>query len=282
MSDQKVEFHTKAGFFFIFTFSWSLVFWFLTVISGGIRVFPGSILQYFGGAGPVVAALAITHFFEPRTKRREFWARTFDPRRIPARWLLAALIVHPAILLFAAAVDKALGGEIQLKIAGLNSPVAWINLVFFVFIFGPLPEEMGWRGVGYERLRVRRNAIEASLFLGIAWALWHVPLFLIEGTFQQQLGFGSGRFWIFLLSNVPLTILITWVYIHTERSILSAALMHFSGNIVGALLVKSSRLALIELAGLTLVAIVIIAMTGLRPEDSLQSATDKAASPPRT
>ena len=167
------------------------------------------------------------------------------------------------ILLVATVTDIALGGTLQMKTDSLTSLGSILNLVFFVFVFGPLPEEMGWRGVGYDRLQRQTNALAASLILGVAWAAWHIPLFLIEGTFQNQLGFGSFRFWVFLASNIPLTVIITWVYNHTNRSILSAALVHFSGNIIGAILTKTDQLAFLELLGLTIVAVFIIARSGV-------------------
>jgi membrane protease YdiL (CAAX protease family) len=107
------------------------------------------------------------------------------------------------------------------------------------------------------------NALAASLLLGVAWAAWHIPLFFIEGTFQNRLGLGSLRFWVFLASNIPLTVLMTWVYNHTKKSTLSAVFVHFSGNMVGAILAKTDRLALLELIGLTLAAIVLVARFGV-------------------
>ena len=263
MENDSYQPRTKALSFFLFTFGWSLVFWFLTVVLGGIDQFPGSILQYVGGAGPLIAALILTHFFERPPAQKDFWSRTFDPRRIPPRWILAALLIHPVILLVVTAVDIALGGTLQMKTDSLTSLGAVINLVFFVFVFGPLPEEMGWRGIGYDRLQRQMNALAASLILGTVWAAWHIPLFLIDGTFQNQLGFGSFRFWVFLASNIPLTVIITWVYNHTNRSILSAALVHFSGNIIGAILTKTDQLAFLELLGLTIAAVFIIARFGV-------------------
>jgi len=263
LTTQLHKLRTSAVFFFLFTFGWSLVFWFLTVALGGINQFPGSILQYVGGAGPLIAALTLTHFFENSSIQKDYWSRTFDPRRIPWRWILAAFLIHPAILFVSIAVDSALGGTMQWKTANLTSLGAIINLVFFVFVLGPLPEEMGWRGVGYDRLQQKTNPLVASLILGVAWAAWHIPLFLIEDTFQNRLGFGSFRFWVFLASNIPLTVIITFVYNHTKTSILSAAIVHFSGNIIGAILTKTDQLAFIELIGLTIAALFIIARYGV-------------------
>lgn len=262
MEAETIQPRTKAGLFFIIAFGWSLAFWGLTVVLGGIDNFPGSILQYVGGAGPLVSALIITHLFEKPPIQKDFWNRTFNPKRIPWRWGIIALITHPAIILVSIGVDLILGGEAQIQSTNLTDIGAIISLVFFVFVFGPLPEEMGWRGVGYDRLQRHVNALTASLILGVAWAAWHIPLFLIDGTFQNQLGFGSYRFWIFLASNIPLTVIMTWVYNHTNRSILSAVLVHFSGNIIGAIITKSNRLALLELIGLSLIASIIVIMFG--------------------
>lgn len=259
---EKPQPRTKSGLFFVIAFGWSFIFWFLTVLLGGINQFPGSILQYFGGAGPLVSALIITHFFENSEGQKDFWNRVFNLKRIPWRWGMAALIIHPLIIFTAIFLDLSFGGRLQIQASNLTDPLALVSLVFFVFVFGPLPEEMGWRGVGYDRLEGRMNPLAASLLLGVAWSAWHIPLFLIEGTFQHQLGFGSFRFWVFMASNIPLTVLITWVYNHTNRSIMAAVLVHFSGNIIGALVPKTDRLALLELIGLILVAVVLIVRYG--------------------
>ena len=275
MTNEVLPLRTKAGLFFSLTFGWSLFFWFLTVTLGGIDQFPGSILQYVGGAGPLVAALILIHGFENRTVQRDFWSRTFNPRRIPWRWALVALSIHPIILFVSIAVDLAMGGKLQMQATKLTGLSSVISLVFFVFVFGPLPEEMGWRGVGYDRLQRQMNGLSASLILGVAWTAWHIPLFLIDGTFQNQLGFGSFRFWVFLASNIPLTIIITWVYNHTRRSTLSAVLVHFSGNMIGAMLTKTDRLAFLELLGLTLVAIIIVARAGANLENERRNNISK-------
>ena len=170
----------------------------------------------------------------------------------------------PALVALAFAADVALGGSLPPFPRQLGSVSAALGLVFFVFWFGPLPEEIGWRGFSLDRLQARRTALQASLVLGAIWALWHVPLFLIPGTFQAGLRLGSPRSWIFLASLVPLSILITWVYNNTERSTLSAVLVHFSGNLSGALLSKTDRVAALELVFLSLAAALVAFVWGTR------------------
>jgi membrane protease YdiL (CAAX protease family) len=87
-----------------------------------------------------------------------------------------------------------------------------------------------------------------------------------NSEFGPKAQFDSLRFWVFLASNIPLTILITWVYNHTEKSTLSAVFVHFAGNMIGAILAKTDRLALLELIGLTLVALILVARSGVALE----------------
>lgn len=255
---------TGAGIFFAFTFGWSILFWSLTIILGGIEQFPGSILMYAGGAGPIVAALVLVHVFEPLDIQRDFWVRTFDPRRMTWLWLAASLLLHPLLIAVAIAAEVGLGGELVLNTAQASTLAGLASLVFFVFVFGPLPEEMGWRGVALDRLQSRMSPLAASLILGVAWSCWHIPLFFIDGTFQSQLGVFSFRFWVFMLDMIPLTIIMHWIYNNTNRSTLSAVLVHFSGNMCGALLIKSDRLSLLELVCLSVVALIILVQTRAR------------------
>ena len=98
------------------------------------------------------------------------------------------------------------------------------------FIGGPLGEELGWRGFALDRLQNGWNALVASLILGIIRAAWHFPLFYIKGTPQQGMGLGTFLFWLCILQVVSLSVLTTWVYNNTHRSILSAVFMHFMFN----------------------------------------------------
>jgi len=100
----------------------------------------------------------------------------------------------------------------------------------------------GWRGYALDGLQARRTALAASLVLGFAWALWHLPLFLVKGTWQaEQIGLGTERFWLYLGTMVMEAVLYTWIYNNTGRSTPSAILFHFVGNAFGELFALSGR-----------------------------------------
>lgn len=93
-----------------------------------------------------------------------------------------------------------------------------------LLILGPLSEEIGWRGYALGRLQTKWNALPASLIVGLVWALWHLPLFMMVGTSQHELGIPFIGFLVGFMAN---SILYTLLYNNTKQSIWSAILLHW-------------------------------------------------------
>ena len=93
-----------------------------------------------------------------------------------------------------------------------------------LLILGPLSEEIGWRGYTLERLQTRWNALSSSLIIGLVWALWHLPLFMMVGTSQRESGI---PFIGFLINLMASSVLYTWLYNNTKQSLWSAILLHW-------------------------------------------------------
>jgi len=107
-----------------------------------------------------------------------------------------------------------------------NGTLFWAQLSSFLplLIIGPLSEELGWRGYALGRLQTRWNALISSLIVGLVWALWHLPLFMMVGTSQHELDI---PFMGFLIQMTASSILYTWLYNNTQQSLWSAILLHW-------------------------------------------------------
>ena len=68
-------------------------------------------------------------------------------------------------------------GELRISSSLIPNDIRKRPFAIFILLFGPLPEEMAWRGYALDGLQSKWNALEASLILGIAWTIWHLPLF---------------------------------------------------------------------------------------------------------
>ena len=86
-------------------------------------------------------------------------------------------------------------------------------------------EEIGWRGYALPRLAARFGYASASLLLGVIWALWHLPLYF--NPFAEVHG---QSFPTFVLLVVAISVVMTWLYVHTNGSLLLATLMHWAIN----------------------------------------------------
>ncbi|MFC3119890.1 type II CAAX prenyl endopeptidase Rce1 family protein [Jhaorihella thermophila] len=94
---------------------------------------------------------------------------------------------------------------------------ALLGLAVFLFVFGPLPEEIGWRGYGLDALLTAVSPLAAAGLLGLVWAAWHLPLFAVPG-YYDEFG-GPPVLWLFLWSILMKSILMAWggISLRTDR-----------------------------------------------------------------
>lgn len=243
------------------TFDISWLFWVTAALTGkDASTLPGTLLIALGGIGPMASALILLFATGDREARRDYWQRIIQFRRIGPGWYAVILLILLVLNGLAILLDMLLGGSgAALADRFASQPLIILPFIVFTLFFGPLPEELGWRGYGLDRLQTRYNALVASLILGAVWAVWHLPLFFIAGTYQNGLGLNTLPFWLFMLGILPQTILITWIYNNNRRSTLSAILLHFMINFTGELFDLSSR-AEATLVGLWIVAAVVVVL----------------------
>jgi membrane protease YdiL (CAAX protease family) len=258
--------------FFALTLALSWLFWGPAALFRlPVGAFPGSLLLGLGGVGPATAAIALTYLARGHATRGsaagDYWRRVIDVRRIGPLWWAAIACIIPAIKGLALLLDRFTGGP-GVPAAGalsrMSSLLQIVPLALFLLVFGPLPEELGWRGYALDRLQARWSALLSSLFLGVAWAVWHLPLFVMCGTYQSGLGLGTRAFWLFMFNLLPASVLYTWIYNHTRRSTLSAILLHWSVNLTGELVPLFGRAEVYESALLAVAAIAVILVWGPR------------------
>ena len=265
MTQNEVRYMTLSSpwVYFVSTLTLSWVFTIPIALSGeSLDQSPVLMVLYaLGGLGPAVSAISLTYLTQDSDGRRDYWWRIVDIRRIPLKWYAVILLTVPTITALAALVDKLLGGQgIMLEEAArfLDNPLSLLPFTLFTLLFGPLPEEIGWRGYALDRLQSRWSALVSSLILGSVWAIWHLPQFFIRGTYQHNLGFGwPPSFWTFALNIVFQSLLYTWIYNNTSRSTLSAILLHFMTNYIGELFGLSNRAEMFAL-GLWFIAAILI------------------------
>jgi membrane protease YdiL (CAAX protease family) len=182
----------------------------------------------FAPFGPAVAAFWLTWRQSGKVGAKKLWLRGWQVN-FSKKWLLPALLLGPITGLLAVACVYATEGNIFWE---YGVPIFMIVPVFFLIYFtNALPEEYGWRGYALDRLQKSNNALKASLVLGLIWALWHLPLFFIEGTTQAAI-----PMYQFFLQTLVLSIFYTWLHNNTAGSVLIAGLFHAVSNTAAAVI----------------------------------------------
>ncbi|ELY66006.1 CPBP family intramembrane glutamic endopeptidase [Natronococcus jeotgali] len=217
--------------FFAVTFAITWGFW-LAAIVLEVRFdsAAGLLLLLIGLVGPGAAGIGFVYLVYDDRGRADFWDRLKQVRRIGVRWFLVIMLIPLAVTVTAAVTSMLFGGSGATWGQGVQefgvNPLAILPALFFATL-PPLLEELGWRGYALDRLQMNWSALTASVLLGVVWAVWHLPLFFVAGSFQrEEVGFATLGFWLFMIGIVALSVVFTWVYNHTSRSILGIILLH--------------------------------------------------------
>jgi uncharacterized protein len=218
-------------------------------------------LFVLGGLSPFFAGLFATWRTEGSRGLRAL-ARSAMQVNLGWRWYLASLLPF-GVLAVALGLSVAQARPLN-DFPLLRDPLALLGMSLGLFLLGPVTEEFGWRGFALDRLVARWGVINGSLILFVIWTVWHLPLFFIAGTSQQRAGNLALEIPVFAAGVLGRTLLLTWFYLGTRRSLWSAIWLHFTLNYgdtllaglttvgPGARLLEATLYAVVGAAGLAL------------------------------
>ncbi len=249
--------------YLLFSHGWTWAWWSVNVL-GGLDAFgPGLPFTVIGGAGPLLGGLVMSYVTYGRQGLSDLWDRLIGLRRIPVGWAVVLITFFPLLAVLIGAVafvltDAPFVIEAQQFRELLGDPTALLVSALIILIVGPLPEEIGWRGYLLDRCQNRWSALTSGLAVGFVWASWHAPLFLMPGYFANfdfepsPVPFG--------LSIVLISVVYTWVYNNTNRSVLAVIVFHFLENFIGQItsLPEAADSVGIALRGALVIGILVI------------------------
>jgi membrane protease YdiL (CAAX protease family) len=136
--------------------------------------------------------------------------------RAPGQWWLFLLLGIPVIVYIAAAIKGTSSDPLPFSSWYMVFPALVQSL-----LLGPVGEEFGWRGLALPLLQRRFSPFWSSLLLGVVWAIWHTPAFLVGGTPQSAWSFGP-----FFVGLIAITVILTPLFNASRGSLLIAILYH--------------------------------------------------------
>ena len=142
--------------------------------------------------------------------------------RISLKWVAIALSLAFLMRLMVSVVALLFGFLPAIKLRPLP-PAQFAILAVVVFIFA-LPEELGWRGYAMPKLMENHSPLFVGILVGLLWGSLHLALHL------PGLMFAGLPLLATLCQLVGLSVIITWLYMHTGGNVLLTSLFHAAQN----------------------------------------------------
>ncbi len=255
----KITYKPVAFFVITFLITWSA--WFIAAYfsyqegMGGLQ----ALFMMPGLFAPFIAAMIMIYRSKSPELRRDYWDRLWNSKRIRLATVPIMLLLMPAVILVSILLSLLFGKSVdQFGIVQQFSFSAGPMPVLLLLIFVPALEEMGWRGYGVDSLRSRFNLFSTSLWFGLLWALWHLPMFFVRHYYQNELLSNwvyTANFWV---SIFPVAIIINWLYYRNNRSIIACFLFHLSVDLASEIFQVEQFTKCIGTVVLILIAVLIV------------------------
>ncbi len=216
------------AFFLVLTF---LISW-LPWLSGGQGIFV---------FGPSIAGVITIALVSGKVGLRDLLKSALK-WKVKWKWWLIALFLPALLTIIALGINVFTGASVP-PFTFIKTEWYLLPVFFLITIIGgPLGEEFGWRGFMLPNLQQKMKPWLASLFIGLVWGLWHLPQFFNPEAVHFELGLA--RLPLYVLAEMGLATLMTFVYNQTKGSLLLGGIIyHNADNFWGTVLLTSATMS---------------------------------------
>jgi len=231
MNDKKIEKEftfTYLGLYIGIAYAFSWLFWLPQVLSVNQVVNLPDIFVWIVGFiapwGPFVSSFMVMFIVRGKEGVKAFFKRGADIN-FNKKWFLPTFLIFPiwAGIAFLIGVFTT---TLAINLPWFSNPL-WLlfnfeySNILYLFFFTGIAEEFGWRGFALDILQRKFNASVSTIFLGVIWAFWHLPIFFVGAPEFQFASFG-----IFIVQVTFYSFLYTWIYNNARKSLLTAIILH--------------------------------------------------------
>jgi membrane protease YdiL (CAAX protease family) len=171
--------------------------------------------------------------------KKDFKKRILDFKSVKAKYWLFIFLLMPIVLLLSTFMSLFLGQSAE---QFLISPELTIFggetlIILIILVLAPTFEELGFRGYGIDSLKKNRTIIKTIFIYIVLWMLWHLPLYFIDGYYQNELLHENIVYAVNFVVQLSIAgFLMGWIYYKNNRSIIAMIIFHVMLNLFSVLL----------------------------------------------
>ncbi len=245
--------------FYLTAFAATWFFWIAAVFIGNATIC--TVAMLLGLISPAVTAIITVFTSRSKELKADFKRKILGFYKLRPLNLLLAMVVF-ALIVCASILLSTLFGQSLGQFAfteDFSFTGAGVGSALLTILLASVIEEVGWRGYGEDSIAQYCSWFRESVLFGCIWALWHLPLFWIPGTYHFGLReLGIGYMLNFLVSVAPMGFITTWVYVKNGRSMLASIIFHLFVNFTQERIAMTPVTKCVETLVVVIAAVVVV------------------------
>ncbi len=245
--------------FYLTTFAITWLFWCEAILfNEGLSCTLGML---FGLLSPATVAIFMVFRSNNSNLINDFKRKILGFYKLKPANIILAIVVFIAIIVLSILLSTLFGQSLNqfAFTEDFSFTGAGIGSAFLTILLASVIEEIGWRGYGEDSIAQYCSWFKESIIFGFVWALWHLPLFWIPGTYHFELrNIGLAFMLNFFISVIPLGFITTWVYVKNGRSMLASIIFHLFVNFMQERIALTPVTKCVETAVVLIFATVIV------------------------
>lgn len=201
----------------------SIPFWILGAITEDLtKVLPVKLpISALMAFSPLMAAVILVYRESKKEGVKKLLFQVFDFKKIhKKKWYIPIVLFMPGIMLLSLLYIKTTG----VPLPAYQIPFSTTILFSIVYFIGAIGEEVGWTGYVTEPLQNKHGALQASIIIGVFWAVWHIIPFMQAHQTTN---------WIIwqCIAIILLRTIMVWIFNNTGKSVFAIILFHTMINV---------------------------------------------------
>ncbi len=240
----------------VFAFTWG--FWLVALLFKNTA--PMFVLMLLGLVAPSVIAVVTIIRSKNKMLIEDFKRKLVGCYRIRPMYILFAVAIYGVAVAASIGISVLFGGPVEqfsftedfsFSIAGTSA--------LLTIVLASVIEEVAWRGYGEDAVGQYNTWFKESIIFAGIWACWHLPLFVLPGTYHYTLTeLGPAYIINFLISTIPIDYIQTWLYVKNRRSMLATIIFHLFINFFQEKIAMTPETKIIETGVFFVLAAIIV------------------------